>query len=156
MRVLPGVACLIFMVLGLMTGCKSTAPAAAEGALAWTEIKGHSQIEVTRAVMDTFKQAGYEFVRVPQTQDEMKLQFEKLGGTGANLLYSDWSFKPIWYRARVTITETSPSTCMVKCNAYRVNEKGDRHFEEEKEILQGSSYQHLLDSAKAKLNPKSK
>ena len=125
MRVLPGLGCVI-LVLGLMTGCKSTAPAAAEGALAWTEIKGHSEIEVTRTLMDTFKQAGYEFVRVPQAQDEIKLQFEKLGGTGANLLYSDWSFKQIWYRVRITITETSPNTSLVKCNAYRVNEKGDR------------------------------
>jgi len=138
----------------LVTGCKSTKPKTGPGAdsLASTEVQGHTALEVARAVSETFKAAGYEAIPLPQN-DELRMQFEKPAGTGASILYSDWSFKEIWYRVRIKFIKTDAGSYVVTCNVWRVNERGSAHFEEEHRLsgMKRGPYQDLLDQAKAKL-----
>jgi hypothetical protein len=138
----------------LMTGCKSTKLKTGPGAdsLASIEVQGHTALEVARAVSETFKAAGYEAIPLPQN-DDLRMQFEKRAGTGASILYSDWAFKPIWHRVRIKFIKTEAGSYVVACNVWRVNERGDPHFEEEHKLpgMQGGPYQELLEQAKAKL-----
>jgi hypothetical protein len=138
----------------LVTGCKSTKPKTGPGAdsLASIEVQGHTALEVARAVSETFKAAGYEAIPLPQN-DDLRMQFEKPAGTGASILYSDWSFKPIWYRVRIKLIKTGAGLYVVTCNVWRVNERGDPHFEEEHKLsgMKGGPFQELLEQAKAKL-----
>src|SRR4030095_7854538 len=152
MRLSTGLAFTGVLLLCLLAGCKSNAPATAYGALAWAEIKDRSPLEIARAVSETFKQAGFEPIPLPRN-DELKMQFEKVGGSGTALLYSDWSFKPVWHRARIKFAKTSTDTYMVTCNVFRVINRGDPHFEEEQKVLHGGPYQDLMDKVKAELNP---
>jgi len=138
----------------LVTGCKSTKLKTGPGAdsLASVEVQGHTALEVARAVSETFKTAGYEAIPLPQN-DDLRMQFEKPAGKGASILYSDWSFKPIWYRARIRLIKTEAGSYIVTCNVWRVNDRGNPHFEEEHKLpgMQGGPYQELLEQAKAKL-----
>lgn len=138
----------------LATGCKSTKPTTGPGAnsLASIEVQGHTALEIARAVSSTFKAAGYEAISQPQN-DELRMQFEKPASTGASILYSDWSFKEIWTRLRIKFIKTDERSYVVTCNAFRVNERGSAHFEEEHRLtgMSRGPYQELLDQAKAKL-----
>jgi hypothetical protein len=144
------------LLVGL-AGCKSTTPIAADGALAWVEIEDQDPLDIARAVSQTFQEAGYQPVPLPRNND-LRLQFEKAAGAGTAVLYSDWSLKKVWYRARIELKRQDANTFLVTCNAFRVNERGDPHFEEEKKLssLRRSPYQELLDQAKQKLNSLSK
>jgi hypothetical protein len=137
-----------------VTACKSTKPKTGPGAdsLASIEVQGHTALEVARAVSETFKAAGYEAIPLQQN-DDLRMQFEKPAGTGQSILYSDWSFKPIWFRVRIRFIKTDAGSYVVTCNVWRVNERGDPHFEEEHKLsgMKRGPYQDLLDQAKAKL-----
>lgn len=138
----------------LVTGCKSTKTKTGPGAnsLASIEVREHTPLEIARAVSATFKAAGYEAVPLPQNA-ELRMQFDKPAGTGASILYSDWSFKEIWIRVRIKFIKTDEGSYVVTCDAWRVNERGSAHFEEEHRVSKMSrgTYQDLLDQAKAKL-----
>jgi hypothetical protein len=136
----------------LVLGCKTAKTGPGADSLASIDIQGHTPLEIARAVSETFKGAGYEAIPVPPS-DDLRMQFEKKGGTGSALLYSDWSFQPIWYRARIKLIRTGADTVVVTCNAFRVNERGSAHFEEEHKVsgMSKGTYQDLLDQAKAKV-----
>ncbi len=142
----------VFICCLLSLGCKTTKSGPAADSLASIEIQGHAPLEVARAVSETFKAAGYEAIPLPPN-DDLRMQFEKKGGTGSSILYSDWSFQPIWYRARIKLIRTGADTVIVTCNAFRVNERGSAHFEEEHKVsgMSKGTYQDLLDQAKAKV-----
>lgn len=137
-----------------IAGCKSTPPPSAEGALAWVEIRDREAIEIARAVSDAFQKDGYKPVPLPRNPD-LRLKFEKPASSGTSILYSDWSFKRIWLRAQVELKRLDTNTFMVTCNAFRVNEKGDPHFEEEDRItaMGRGPYQDLLNAVRDQLNP---
>ena len=138
----------------LTIGCKSTKPKTGPGAssLASIEIQGYTGLEIAHAVSETFKAAGFEAIPQPQN-DELRMQFEKRAGTAASILYSDWSLKEIWTRVRIKFIKTDERSFVVTCNAFRVNERGSAHFEEESRLtgISRGPYQELLDHAKAKL-----
>ena len=143
--------CILWLLCAIaLCGCEST-NATGGKSLASIEVQGHTPLEIARAVSETFKRDGFQAIPLPRN-DDLRMQFEKQGSTGSSVLYSDWSFKPIWYRARVQLLKTEEDTYVVTCNAFRVNERGDPHFEEEHKVLQKGHYQDLLDKAKAKLS----
>lgn len=149
---------LVWLLLMALTGCKSApTPTAANDAMAWVAIKGKEPLEIARTVSEVFKNAGYEAIPLPKNKD-FKLKFEKPAGAGTSVLYSDWSFKQLWWRALVEIKQDKEDTCVVTCNAFRVNERGDPHFEEQKKVTKVGSgpYKDLLNEVKKRLNPEAK
>jgi hypothetical protein len=66
--------------------------------LAAVEIKGHTTMEVARTISEVFQAAGFEAVPLRPNND-LKMQFDKPGNTGDAVMYGDWSFKKVWYRA---------------------------------------------------------
>ena len=81
--------------------------------------------------------------------------FEKVGSTGDTVIHGDWSMKKLWYRAKIEIESRGPDAYLVKCDAFRVFDHGESHFEEERKLsgIKRGIYQDLLDAAKAKLQP---
>jgi hypothetical protein len=134
-----------------LSACRSP-EAARSDTLAAVEIKGHTTMEVARTISEVFQAAGFEAVPLRPNND-LKMQFDKPGNTGDAVMYGDWSFKKVWYRARVTIKRPSENTHLVTCDAFRINEHGDPHFEEEHKLsaLKRGPYQDLLDQVKARL-----
>ncbi len=141
------------LALCLLTGCKST-KAPGTDSLAAIHVKGHTELEIARAVSEVFQAAGYQPTPLPPARGT-RMQFERQGSLGATVIYGDWSSKDVWYRAKIKINrlDTDPDTFVVTCDAFRVLHRGDPHFEEESRLssLKKGSYQELLDKAKARL-----
>jgi hypothetical protein len=136
----------------LVIGCKTPRTGPGWDSLASINLQGHSGLEIARVVSEDFKAAGWQAVPLPQNEG-MRMQFDKPAGTGANIMYSDWSFKPIWYRARIELLKTGEDTYTVTCNAWRVFDRNSGHFEEEHKLssMKSGPYQDLLDKVKVKL-----
>jgi hypothetical protein len=120
--------------------------------LAWVTVKGRTTLEAARVTSEVFQKAG--FVAVPlDSNTENKLVFEKEGGAGDLLLYGDWSGKKIWYRIKVNLVTLEHDTELIKCDAFRVTDRGDSHFEEERRLnhTKGGTCRELLQQVKAKL-----
>ena len=139
-------------MVGLMGGCQSSRTGPGSDSLAAVEVQGRTPEEITAAVTAVFKGAGYQAMPVPRS-NEWRLQFEKQAGSGSDILYSDWSLTPIWYRARIKVARTATGSYLVTCNVVRVNERGSLHFEEETPLSNRSRgpYQALLDEARSRL-----
>jgi hypothetical protein len=133
-------------------GCATTHGPPSDS-LAAVEIKGRSPLEIARVLSDVFEKAGYVPAALPPNSGENML-FEKKGNAGETLLYGDWSAKRVWYRVKIQITLNGPDSEIVSCDAFRVLNHGDPHFEEEQKLssLRRGTYQHLLNKAKAQLN----
>ena len=127
------------------------------GSLASVEIKGQTLIEVAQATSEVFRAAGY--TTIPSSSKyETKLLFEKAGTKADALLYSGWSGGEVWYRTKITFVSLTPETQLIKCDAYRVLDRNDPHFEEEKKLSWSKKgvFQDLLNQVKARLNPQAK
>ncbi len=135
------------------SGCR-TPQGPASDSLAAVEIKGCGPLEIARSLSDVFEKAGYSPVALPPNRGE-KMLFEKEGNVGETVLYGDWNAKRVWYRVRIQMNLGGPDSELVTCNAFRVLNHGDPHFEEEQRLsrLRAGAYQHLLNLAKARLNP---
>ena len=134
-------------------GCR-TAQGPESGSLASVEIKGQSLLEVAQATSEVFRAAGY--TTIPSSSKyETKLIFEKVGTKGDVLLYSGWHGTEVWYRAKITFINLAPETQLIKCDGYRVLDRNDLHFEQEKKLSwsKKGAFQDLLDQVKARLNP---
>jgi hypothetical protein len=141
-------AALLF-ALWVGTGCK-TDHRADYNSFASIEITNHTVLEVARALSEVFEAAGFAAVPQPRSKD-YKLQYEKRGSTGSDVLYSDWS-GGVWYRVRLKIVPTLNQSYLVLCDAFRVLDRGKR-LEEEHALSSWSrsTYQKMLEQAKEKL-----
>jgi hypothetical protein len=142
---------LLIACVGMVIGCRTSNPDA-HGSLAWVTVKGRTTLEAARVTSEVFEKAG--FVAVPlDSNKENKLVFEKQGGTGDLLLYGDWSGKKIWYRIKLNFVVLEHDTELITCDAFRVTDHGDSHFEEERKLshTKGGTCRDLLQQVKAKL-----
>ena len=142
---------LLIACIGLFIGCRTSNPDAG-GSLAWVTVKGHTTLEAARVTSEVFQKAG--FVAVPiDSNKENKLVFEKEGSAGDLLLYGDWSGKKIWYRIKLNFVTLEHDTEIITCDAFRVTDHGDSHFEEERKLThtKGGTCRELLQQVKAKL-----
>lgn len=141
----------------LALGC--TSPHAVEtDSRAAIIITNQPALEIARAVSEVFKAAGFTAVPLPAnaaSRNEYRLIFERQAGAGDTLLYGDWSLQRNWHRAKVRVKRREQRTCLVTCDAFRVMNRGDAHFEDEKRLSRGGhkQYQKLLEEAAAKLPP---
>ncbi len=125
--------------------------------MASVEIKGRSLLEVAQATSEVFRAAGY--TTIPSSSKyETKLIFEKVGAKGDVLLYGGWHDTEVWYRAKITFINLASETQLIKCDGYRVLDRNDPIFEQEKKLSwsKKGAFQDLLDQVKARLNPQPK
>jgi hypothetical protein len=148
-----GVGELVLLVAGLLilisVGCSSTKAPHSEH-LAAVVIKDKSPAQIEEAILSVFKQQGYIGGRVRQGVFEFEMQ-----GTGMNTLaYGDWSNKKVWVRVKVLLGEQGTGQqSLLECDAYMVNEHGDKRFEEEHKLtwVHRGKYQDLLEQIKKSL-----
>ena len=140
----------------MFIGCKT--PEAAGDNLAGVKVHGHSVLEVARAVSESFQGAGFAPVPLPETpMGENRMMFDKRGSTTDSAIWGDWS-SGVYWRAKIKLEPQTADTVLVTCNAYRVLEKGSKHFEEEHKLtsMKRAPYQKLLENARDSLNPPAK
>ncbi len=137
-------ACLFFLLLPLAGGCKTSQESATKSPrLASVVIKGRSAAEVSIAAERVFTGKGYQAGAAKSAH----MVFEKQGSTANTLVYGDWSGKPVWFRVKIYLRDLGASGFLLDCDAYRVLERGDVHFEEERKLtrVHRGTYQQLLD-----------
>lgn len=135
----------------LAAGCRSPQGPNPESA-ASVAVAGHTALETAHTVSEIFQKAGY--APVPQAQNsDFKLVFDKPGTGTDTVLYGDWAGKKVWYRAKVRLALSEGELVIVSCDAFRVLDHGDGHFESEHKLshFKSSRYQELLDQVKARL-----
>lgn len=140
---------LLFLLAALalpLTGCKTTG-AAQSSRLASVVIKGRSKAEITQAAQHMFEDNGY--LAAPLKSAD--LVFEKQGSGMKNLLYGDWSGKPVWVRVKLYFRDLGSEGILLEGDAFLVLERGDPHFEEERKVRRASTYQELLNKVKQRL-----
>lgn len=146
---------LLLSLIAFVAGCASPKGPGANS-LAAIVVTNQPPVEIAKAISSTFEQAGFAAVpeTTPQTsRTEYRLAYERPAGAGDTVLFGDWSFKQNFYRARVRILKQEGRRCLVTCDAFRVLNHGEAHFEEEKRLSRAKAgqYQKLLEQAVAKL-----
>jgi hypothetical protein len=128
-------------------GCKSTPkPAHDRLASVLTECRGPDEIHlVTLAV---FREAGWD----PLTPAGDQMVFERKGGAWNTAVYGDWIGGPVWLRAKVDLRPLDVRRFTLGCDVYRVIDRGDKFFEQEKKVKYGGEeVQKLLEEIIARL-----
>lgn len=127
-------------------GCKSTG-GSSHGDAAWVEVRGRSADDIREATADVFRKAGW----LATSATASELVFDRQGSTMSTVLYGGWMDGPVWYRAKVTLTERSGEVWLLRCRGFRLEDRGDSFFERAKELRSRKPYQELLDQVKAQL-----
>jgi|WetSurMetagenome_2_1015567.scaffolds.fasta_scaffold248168_2 hypothetical protein len=137
---LPLVFCCLILV-----GCKSPPPTESSW-LASVIIPEKTDPQIRMVALSIFEKEGYK----AQIVTAKEIVLEKPGGTMNNLLYGDLT-SGVWIRVKLRVRQHGPDGQILECNAYRVSNKGDRVFEEERLYRRSGSFQKLLDKVKAEL-----
>lgn len=143
-------AVLLFGLLG--TGCHTTPnPPAAEAVTAAVQIRGNTPGQITQMVTEVFQEHGY-------TQGSKRagaLVFEKPGSKLSNLAYGSWLGEtPVWVRVKLSIIPSGEQQYTLRCQAYRVQDKGSSTEEELKIGKMGNGpYQKLLEEVASRFKP---
>jgi hypothetical protein len=135
----------------LGSGCQS--PKGPGGSsLAFIVVKASGPLAAARTVSEVFQEAGYRPVPQPPSED-LRLVFEKPGGSGDTLLYGDFHGRSVWYKVRVHLEVLDGETILLSCNAFRVLDHGDAHFETEQRLSHArkGECRALLAKVKARL-----
>jgi hypothetical protein len=146
---------LLFSLLAVVVGCASPKGPGANS-LAAIVVTNQTPVEIAKAISSTFEQAGFTAMTetTPQaSRAEYRLAYERPAGTRDTVLYGDWSFKQNFYRARIRILKQEGRRYLITCDAFRVLNHGEAHFEEEKRLSRAKAgqYQKLLEQAATKL-----
>jgi hypothetical protein len=106
----------------VLTGCKST-DLAKDGSLASIVINGYSKAEIQQATVEVFKSDNFY-----QVDDST---FEKKGSGNDTFMFGGLDMEQVWIRVRVHITPSGKDRYALGCDAYAVQNHGDRFIETE-------------------------
>lgn len=132
-------------------GCHTTSGPNPDS-LASVVVPGHTLLETAHTVSEVFQKAGYE--PVPQSESSgFRLVFELPGTATDTVLYGGWHENTVWYRAKIHLTAMGDEAVLLSCEAFRVLDHGDQHFETEHKLSgsKGARYQELLEQVRARL-----
>jgi hypothetical protein len=95
-----------------------------------------------------FQSAGFE--SQPQPPEPREAAGARTPGHHGSVL---WGIGRGRFASRINFVTTGSDHHLVRCDAYRVLEKGSRHFEEEHKLssMKAGPYQELLDKVKLKV-----
>ena len=134
--------------LVLAAGCKST-PRPAPDRLASVLIESRGADQIQLVTMAVFREAGWRAISPAGDQ----MVFERKASSLDTVFYGDWLGGVVWLRAKVELRVLDMRRIILAGDVYRVIDKGNRHFEEEKKVKKGGGdeLQKLLDQAAARL-----
>ena len=142
MRITPNILLnsLLMALAGFVViGCKSTGqPASAP--LAAVRIRDHTPEQIRAATAVVFQQDGYTAVDVHGAE----MIFEKQGSRWDRIVYGSWvDDEPVRVRVRVSVVPVSDREFELRCQALRVQHKGEAGFLHEFNVA--SFHQFLLE-----------
>jgi hypothetical protein len=136
-------------VAGELCGCKSVdEPASAS--FAAVQIRGHTPEQIRAATVVVFQENGY----TSANERRGEMMFEKEGSRWDQIAYGNWvDSGGVWIRVKAAVVPTANGAFRLQCQAYRVRNKGEPTFEEEKRLPNSRSkpFQALLDKVAGQL-----
>ena len=143
------VSLLLALTGAAVLSCKSVdQPASAS--FASVLIRGHTREQIRAATVVVFQQDGYTARDVHRAE----MVFEKPGSQWDRIAHGSWVDEaPISVRVRVSVVPVSDGVFELRCQAFRVQSKGEAAFEEEVRLKANRSkpYQDLLDKVARRL-----
>jgi hypothetical protein len=140
---------LLATVSTVVIGCKSLdKPDSAS--FTSVQIQGHTAEQVRAATVVVFQQDGYTAADVGRSE----MVFEKQGSRWDRIAYGNWiDDTGVWVRVRVSMVPLSDGVFRLRCQAFKVRDKGDAVFEEQVRLRNKRSkpYQALLDKVLGQL-----
>ena len=135
----------LLALLWVVAGCKTT-DLAKDGSLASIVINGHSTGEIQNAIVQVFESNGF--------QQMGALTFEKQGTRQDTLKFGGLDSGPVWIRMKVHVSPRSNNQHVLGCDAYVVQNHGDRFLETETRLKYSKSDEclDLLNKIKAQLS----
>jgi hypothetical protein len=112
----------LLAMFGVLAGCKST-DLAKDGSLASIVINGYSKAEIQQAAVDVFKSDHFY-----QVDDST---FEKKGSANDTFMFGGLDMEQVWIRVRMHIAPGGKDRHVLGCDAYVVQNHGDRFIETE-------------------------
>ncbi len=107
--------------------------------------------QIESATQGVFQGHAYQVAR----SGSADLAFEKEGSSMNTLVYGDWTPGKVWVRVKVYLRQLSaPNEILLECDAFMVNDYGDKRFEEEYRLskMRRGAYQDLLEEVKTKVS----
>jgi hypothetical protein len=148
-RQIPLTSLLVALAGAAVIGCQSGGKAAS-APFAAARIQGHTAEQIRAATAVVFQQDGYIAVDVHGAE----MIFEKQGTEWDRVVHGSWIDEaPVRVRVRVSVVPVSDGVFELRCQAFRVQHKGDAVFEEEVRLKNNRSkpYQALLDKVPGQL-----
>jgi hypothetical protein len=132
-----------------VTGCKSLSEPASDS-FASVQIQGHTVEQIRAATVVVFQEDGYRSAN--ERRGEMV--FEKEGSQWDKIAYGSWiDDEAVWIRVKASVVSSANGAFRLRCQAYRVRNKGDPVFEEVVRLKNNRSkpFQALLDKVAGQL-----
>jgi len=114
-------------------------------------IQGHTAEQIRAATVVVFQQDGYTAVDVQRAE----MGFEKEGSRWDRIAYGSFvDDAAVWIRVRASVFPLSEGVFLLRCQAYKVRDKGDAVFEQQVRLRNNHSkpYQALLDRVLGQVN----
>jgi len=130
------------VVLALMTGCQSSKPGSASHAA--LEIKGYPHDDIWTTTIVVFAEEGYQL----RTNSAVLLCFDRPASTGEKVKYGDWMNDGMRMEIKVRLQDLTADTCLLRADAYIVQDPTDPSFRSERRIMSfsGNPYRKLLEA----------
>ena len=141
MRSLGILSLLGLVTLVCVTGCQSSKPGSSSHAA--VEIKGHPIDEIWTTTIVVFAEQGYRL----RTNSAIQLFFDRPATTAEKLKYGDWMNDGMAMEIKVRLQELAADTCLLRADAYVVQDPNSSFFRSERRIysLSGAPYRKLLE-----------
>lgn len=135
----------LLALLCLVAGCKTT-DMANDGSLASTLITGHTETEIQQATIAVFQANGFD-----QLAD---LTFEKQGSQRDTVMFGGLDSERVWIKIRVHVSPRGKDRYVLGCDAYAVQNHGDRFIETESrfKFSKGEECLDLLEQIRQQLS----
>jgi len=132
----------------LVTGCQSSKPGSASHAA--VEIKGHPLDDIWTTTIVVFAEQGYRL----RTNSTVQLFFDRPATTGEKVKYGDWMNEDMVMEIKVRLQELDADTCLLRADAYIVQDPTSSNFRSERRIvsLSGKPYRQLLEEVSHRLD----
>jgi len=129
------------VALLLVTGCQSSQPGSASHAA--LVIKGYPRDDIFTTTIVVFAEEGYRL----RTNSAPQLNFERPATSSEKFKYGDWINSGMAMEVKVRLQELDADTCLLRADAYVVQDPHDPSFRSERRImsLNGKPYREILD-----------
>jgi hypothetical protein len=147
MKTLRVLSWLGLLGLLLVTGCQSSKPGSESHAA--LEITGQPVDKIWTTTVVVFAEQGYRL----RTNSATQLIFDRPASSAEKFKYGDWMNEGMAMQIKVRLQETSSTTCLMRADAFVVQDPTDPNFRHERRLslTSGKPYRKLLEAVQHRL-----